>query len=428
MFYDTEFVANMTSKQVHEMCALLNALCAKMSARNRDALTKFLGPQEGWRTGWNAFDKPDFYREYDDRIIGIEHFAANKYAELKKNEYQHFTKGFQSRCKHLYDKWSPKINDSDIREVVGDIVAHVGDMLVRKQVVGDKNMLPSLALDLSKHAGRVNEDSDDGYRHRLQVKFPGRLVQVGCLIEFEGDFSDIVCFEFGRICRNQSGLLPMSHALLLMFSDALQLGFDFIIFYRKRVSFSDQYILEDRTMVFDKILLSDDVPRYIQGEPVYGRIPASAARNLKANTDYFARRNDATKCTDIIQHVQVGGRGIDLRLYWQFVKMALDTWSCGGFCYCDAEMAATVYALKETCAAWRPALYQDSKAGFTCDGIAPIIEDVCAFERCRIEFLLKHAPKKTSSFILSKLFSSHCDINDSSDGAWLRTKALGPVK
>ena len=218
-----------TEQQNHEFSVLMEALSSRVFTRSRETLCRFIGEQGGWSDGWQRSDKPDFYRIFDDKIVGIEHFAVDKYVKPRKGgkEYQQFAKAAQNDAEKVRRKYVGCIDTCDIRVPVGEAFQIVGDSMVDQITIGDKHMFSSFSVALNRHIGRL-----DTYRKNLGTTGAGKRVIVGCLIELTGDFSDFVLFEDGKIRANKSGLLPLSHCLLILLSYALQKGFDFVMLYR----------------------------------------------------------------------------------------------------------------------------------------------------------------------------------------------------
>lgn len=407
-------MGELTEKQSHEFFVLMEALSSRVFARNRETLCRFIGGQGGWSDDWQCSDKPDFYRVFDDKIVGIEHFAVDKYAKSRKGgkEYQQFAKAALNDAEKVRRKYVGCIGTCDIRVPVGEAFQIVGDSMVDQVTIGDKHMFSSFSVALNHHIGRL-----DTYRKNLSITGAGKRVIVGCLIELTGDFSDFVLFEDGKIHANKSGLLPLSHHLLILLSYALQKGFDFVMLYRACKNYGFGTTLENRLLVMDSPIFLNDMTGYYHGEAIYQYIPASYSRNLTAKTKYSVRVNSVSDNLDSVQNVNVAGPGIDLRLYWHFVFWVICVWKSGGFCYCDLEMSATAYALWNLRARWGETIYYDSKTGENMKGICPYGFHKDAFDMLRSQFLNQYCLPGVQSLTL--LRERQTRIDDSGP-AWLR--------
>lgn len=384
-----------------------------MFARSRETLCRFIGEQDGWSDGWQRSDKPDFYRVFDDKIVGIEHFAVDKYAKPRKGgkEYQQFVKAALNEVEKVRRKYVECIDTCDIRVPVGEAFQIVGDGIIDQVTIGDKYMFSSFSVALNRHIDRL-----DTYRKNLGAIGAGKRVIVGCLIELTGNFSDFVLFEDGKIRANKSGLLPLSHYLLILLSYALQKGFDFVMLYRACKNYGFGTTLENRLLIMDSPIFLNDMTGYYHGEAIYQYIPASYSRNLTAKTKYSVRVSPVSDNLDSVQNVNVAGPGIDLRLYWPLVLWIIYVWQNDGFCYCDLEMSATAYALWKLQARWGETVYHDSKTGENRKGIHPYGFRKDAFDMLRSQFLNRYCLPGVQSLTL---FRERQMRIDDSGPAWL---------
>lgn len=407
----------LTDKQEYERSVLTDALSSKVFSRSREVLCRTIGEQDGWIDDWQCSDSPDFYRVFDNKIVGIEHFAVDKYTKPRKGgrEYQQFAKAALNEAKKVRKKYVGRIDTCDIRIPVGEEFQIIGDSMVDQVTIGDKYMFSSFCNTLDHHVGRL-----DTYHKNLSSKGAGRQVSIGCLIELTGDFSDVIMFEDGKIRTNNSGLLPLSHWLLSLLSHALQKGFDFVILYRACKNYGFGTTLENRLLAMDSPILLDDMAGYYHGEAIYQYIPASYSRNLKAKTEYSVRFNPVFDNLDGIQNVQVSGSGVDLQLYWYLVFWTIYVWQNGGFCYCDLEMSATAYALWKLQAQWGETTYHNSKTGESAAGICPYGFRKDVFDMLRSQFLNRYRLSGVQS--LSLLRERQTQIDDS-DSSWLHVSS-----
>lgn len=412
----------MTEKQKHERGVLHKALTTKVTAKSRKILESYLGSRDTWDNGWMVSDRPDFYRSFADKVVGIEHFAVDKFSSVNSKGFRYFSRELQPEGEKIRKRWVDKIDTCDLAEPLGEAMRLVGDIMVKESTIGDKNMMFALQSSIDQHT-----KSCSVYRENLESIADGKAVKVGCLVELSGDFRDLILFENGKIRQNNSGILPMSHCLIVLFSYAFVNGFDFVIFYRSAHSTTLNKSFGDFTLVMDQPVEFSDIGGYFHGEPVYGRIPVSFARNYKFKTDYGTQHNDAAGTIDTVQNVSIGGDGIDLQFYWKCTAMVINTMRVGGFCYCDLELAATVWALERLHAKWDVCQYCNPETGAFEDGFAPYGFDEKLFEAQRIQFLLRHRVPGIQPMTLVRIFCKKTSEADITMGGWKRveTKAGG---
>lgn len=407
----------MTEKQKQEHDVLHRALTAKVTAKSRRVLESYLGVRDMWDNDWVPSDRPDFYRTFGDRIVGIEHFAVDKFSSVRGGNFQYFSRELQSEGEKIRKCWVDKIDTCDLAVPFGDVVELVGDIMVKESIIGDKNMMFALQSSIGRHVKRCA-----AYRKNLESISNGKSVKVGCLIELSGDFRDLILFEDGKIRQNDSGILPMSHCLIVLFSCALANGFDFVIFYRSAYSMTLNKSFGDFTLVMDQPVDFSDIGGYFHGEPVYGRIPVSFARNYKFKTDYGTQHNDETGTIDAMQNVSISGDGIDLQFYWKCAAMVINTIRVGGFCYCDLELAATVWVLERLQAKWSVCQYRNPETGVFENGLAPYGFNERLFEEQRIQFLLCHRIPGVLPMTLVRTFCKKTSDGDIVMGGWKRVE------
>lgn len=396
-------------KQINEKEVLHKALDACMTAKSRNILCEFLGDESEWNNNWKSYDRPDIYKVFNDKIVGIEHFAVDKFTDIKKKEYQWIGKKTINECEKCKMQFGETALD-DAGLPVGELIPIVGDAIIKQSIIGDKNLFQSLIKSLKKHA-----NSTDEYKSHLK-EINGSTnenhIKIGCLIEISGRFDDMVLFEDSNVCINDSGIMPISYSLLEYLSWALQHGFDFIVLYRTNndilsgVSGSGQTIVMNCPMDFSGV-------KKIRGEKIYSYIPASSVRNFKKKVKYYSNIKSPT---NIIQNVQLYGNGVDLRLYWSLVFHAIHLYYDNIFFTCDLEFAATIYAITMSHAKWRKCQYLDAKQNTYIDGIQPYGFNEQLFQQYRIYFLLNY---RTSSILprtlLCELYKAGNNTKDFDD-------------
>lgn len=417
-------------KQKREYSILMRAFSASVFARSKEALRRIFGDSD-LTSDWQSYDKPDFYRIFDDKIVGIEHFSVDKYAYPEKSggkiKYQQFVKAAMNTADSVRLKYSKNPSISDYRPFMNEAFSIIGDSIVEQAVIGDRYMFPSFVNSMDDHLSCT-----DVYRERLRSIANNKHVLLGCLAELSGNFNDVILAGPNGIVSNNDGLLPISHPVLLILSHALAHGFDFVMFYRSSFDFTNTHILADRLFVLDAPVDVYNIGQYCGGEPLYHFIPSSYTRNLRFTTHYASRNNLLRDCTDCIQDVVIhsdhNDGGIDMCLYWSLVYAILLFCRLGLFCYCEIDTFATAYALDGLSATkWGETEYRNSRTGFSRKGIVPYGYNKIAFDVLRFEFINRYRPHGAQSL---ELLKRRGKLVKNFDNSWLHhdTKKHGARK
>lgn len=432
-------VDELTEKQKRELSVLKAALLSRMTTRNLEALTSVLGDRSTWLDGWKSSDKPDFVKCVGDVAIGLEHFAVNGFSENKDGSIQPVSNIVKGEFQSLYRAGNMALSNGSFDDALR-VFSQASDLACQSsftnRYVGDKYALAGLYRglfgdgDKLGHAQKVDtkfdktDAGDKSYRDYVQSKYPEKSAKVGLLIEFSGDFSYEVLFDGYQYCVNKSGLLPMSHWLLLLLSAALAKGVDFIILYRVRYDRLSGEISDSKLFVLSEPL--DDILGYIHGEPVYWHLPAMLARYGTNTMSTYVRRRNVGGKIDIVHNVSANV-GINVPLYWRMVYQGLRAVQTKTAYYSDANMVATIYALCGISHTWNAQVYVDSDSGEREEGIAPYGFDLAAFSLRRRDFFAfvdRHLPKcDVSDFECEAhvgLPAGTIDINDASNGVWVK--------
>lgn len=420
-------------KQQKEMHCLRDALQANMTPKTIEILDSVLETPDDWMSGWVAFDRPDLYRCVGNTVIGIEHFSVDSFSEQKAGSIQSLTGKTLSELDRLVDRNKDHgANNGNMLEALISATNIASDVFWDKQRVEDKYALLGLCEglfgkdDKKGHAQKVNGTygaDEKSYRNRLQEEFPTKKIRVGLLIEFIGDYSQTILFKDGKYCLNESGIIPISHELLAIFSHALSMGVDFIIFFRKQLSFDMHAIKADRTFVMDQAIPIGYTPGYIHGEPVYTALRGAQARNLCISRQTHIRHRGSTAKTDIVLSVS-GNLCVDLLQYWKLVYNGINIAKHNGFYCADIDLASIIYALSLIPHVWVETEFRNEKKGTSEKGISPCGFNLIEFYYNQLQFLYRFENRINSrsqypGFELSTFQSAHkAGLDDNSDGSW----------